>query len=251
MRQNHQIQMLMQQQLQQQQMMSLRMQNGGAAGPQDVKPGDWFCTRCTAHNFATKSNCFKCSAPVAESKDAVVQHSGAVVANLRPGDWICDNCKTHNFASKTACFVCKRPGGPVGSITTPTLASGAVGSSDNSFVYRSKDPPANMRAGDWMCEKCNGHNFASKASCFQCAAPKPAQQLTASNVLPPPPQFAQLAQFPPVPPANMRPGDWMCDKCGKHNFASKMACFGCGVPRPMGAGGAMMGMGAAMTMPFQ
>ncbi|TQD82796.1 hypothetical protein C1H46_031626 [Malus baccata] len=36
---------------------------GFTTGP-DVRPGDWYCTvgNCAAHNFASRSSCFKCGA---------------------------------------------------------------------------------------------------------------------------------------------------------------------------------------------
>lgn len=36
---------------------------GFSSGP-DVRPGDWYCTfgSCGAHNFASRSSCFKCGA---------------------------------------------------------------------------------------------------------------------------------------------------------------------------------------------
>nr|GMD49019.1 TATA-binding protein-associated factor 2N-like [Ipomoea batatas]GME21731.1 TATA-binding protein-associated factor 2N-like [Ipomoea batatas] len=36
---------------------------GGLTGP-DVRPGDWYCAvgHCGAHNFASRSSCFKCGA---------------------------------------------------------------------------------------------------------------------------------------------------------------------------------------------
>ncbi|GMH10832.1 hypothetical protein Nepgr_012673 [Nepenthes gracilis] len=41
---------------------------GGFSGP-DVRPGDWYCTvgNCDAHNFASRSSCFKCGAYKEES----------------------------------------------------------------------------------------------------------------------------------------------------------------------------------------
>ena len=30
---------------------------------------------------------------------------------------------------------------------------------------------------------------------------------------------------------NMRPGDWNCEGCGAHNFASRNACFKCRVSK--------------------
>mmetsp|Transcript_18420 Transcript_18420/g.37184 ORF Transcript_18420/g.37184 Transcript_18420/m.37184 type:complete len:109 (+) Transcript_18420:102-428(+) len=28
--------------------------------------------------------------------------------------------------------------------------------------------PPNFRAGDWLCKKCNAHNYASKTACYKC-----------------------------------------------------------------------------------
>ncbi|RDX64839.1 hypothetical protein CR513_56552 [Mucuna pruriens] len=41
---------------------------GFTTGP-DVRPGDWYCTvgNCGAHNFASRSSCFKCGAPKEDS----------------------------------------------------------------------------------------------------------------------------------------------------------------------------------------
>jgi len=36
---------------------------------------------------------------------------------------------------------------------------------------------------------------------------------------------------------DVRPGDWTCPECGCNVFASKMACFRCSAPKPMGGGG--------------
>ena len=29
----------------------------------DVRPGDWNCPSCNAHNFASRNECFKCRTP--------------------------------------------------------------------------------------------------------------------------------------------------------------------------------------------
>eukprot|EP00466_Bigelowiella_natans_P016874 jgi/Bigna1/142412/aug1.70_g17120 len=33
--------------------------------------------------------------------------------------------------------------------------------------------PPSFKHGDWMCPKCNAHNFASRKACFKCSAHKP------------------------------------------------------------------------------
>jgi hypothetical protein len=97
--------------------------------------------------------------------------------------------------------------------------------------------PPNFRPGDWICGKCNKHNYASKVSCISCNT---AKALADSGI------GSELSyggggggMFPP----NFKPGDWMCNKCNKHNYGSKTECFGCGIPRQEGdsSGGSATG----------
>jgi len=37
--------------------------------------------------------------------------------------------------------------------------------------YGRRAPP-NFKPGDWYCDRCNCHNFASRYECFQCREPK-------------------------------------------------------------------------------
>ncbi|XP_030548351.1 transcription initiation factor TFIID subunit 15-like [Rhodamnia argentea] len=39
--------------------------SGGSSSRRGWRPGDWICTRsgCNEHNFAMRSNCFRCNAP--------------------------------------------------------------------------------------------------------------------------------------------------------------------------------------------
>ncbi|GAA0187108.1 hypothetical protein LIER_34396 [Lithospermum erythrorhizon] len=104
---------------------------GFGAGP-DVRPGDWYCSvgNCGAHNFASRSSCFKCGAL---KEDASVGGGGFDGEMSRPrgggggtgfgfgggssrsgwksGDWICSRagCNEHNFASRMECFRCTAP----------------------------------------------------------------------------------------------------------------------------------------------
>lgn len=76
-------------------------------GP-DVRPGDWYCTfgGCGAHNFASRSSCFKCGALKDETSAGfdAADHmprarglgfgfgggSGASRSGWKSGDWICN-----------------------------------------------------------------------------------------------------------------------------------------------------------------
>ncbi|KAG2656858.1 hypothetical protein PVAP13_1KG125800 [Panicum virgatum] len=81
---------------------------GGFGAGSDVRPGDWLCS-CGAHNFASRSNCFKCSAFKEEAAvnsgaggfDGDMSRSrygfgGGAARTNRPGwksgDWICTRC---------------------------------------------------------------------------------------------------------------------------------------------------------------
>ncbi|XP_044497367.1 transcription initiation factor TFIID subunit 15-like [Mangifera indica] len=87
----------------------------------DVRPGDWYCSagNCGAHNFASRSSCFKCGA----SKDDIgggafdcdiPRSRGGNRSGWKSGDWICTRpgCNEHNFASRMECFRCSAPRDP-------------------------------------------------------------------------------------------------------------------------------------------
>jgi hypothetical protein len=84
---------------------------------------------------------------------------GPAGGNFRPGDWICGGCRAHNFASRSACFKCKqRKAGGEGGGSAPAASGGGSAA------------PENFRSGDWMCQSCRAHNFASRAVCFKCSS---------------------------------------------------------------------------------
>lgn len=79
---------------------------GFTTGP-DVRPGDWYCTvgNCGAHNFASRSSCFKCGASKDESSSGGGYEgdisrmrggygfggggSSSSRSGWKSGDWIC------------------------------------------------------------------------------------------------------------------------------------------------------------------
>ena len=68
--------------------------------------------------------------------------------------------------------------------------------------------------------------------------------------LAPAPIANPMYKKPPPPAHMMKPGDWLCDKCGEHNFANKTQCFGCHNPAPAGQPqAAMAAMAAAIPPP--
>ncbi|KAF6164577.1 hypothetical protein GIB67_025403 [Kingdonia uniflora] len=89
----------------------------------DVRPGDWYCAagNCGAHNFASRSSCFKCGAFKDESgcgfegidmgRSRGFGGGGGGRSGWKSGDWICNRsgCNEHNFASRMECFRCNAP----------------------------------------------------------------------------------------------------------------------------------------------
>ncbi|KAI3792044.1 hypothetical protein L2E82_05913 [Cichorium intybus] len=108
----------------------------GFTGP-DVRPGDWYCNvgNCGAHNFASRSSCFKCGA----FKDDLASSGGG------GGVFDGDMSRGRGFGF----------GGGSG--------GGGGGSSRSGW-----------KSGDWICGRpgCNEHNFASRMECFRCNAPR-------------------------------------------------------------------------------
>lgn len=97
-----------------------------------------------------------------------------------------------------------------------------------------------FRAGDWACPLCSNHNYASKIACNRCGAPKVGAKGGGGKGAGGPGGYGKNS------PASyggggegkgggnalsMRPGDWCCPQCYNHNYADKMACFRCGVPK--------------------
>lgn len=64
------------------------------------RPGDWICSSCSNHNFASRDSCKRCSMP------KNVPPPQSVAAAFRPGDWYCPQCQNHNFASRDTCNKC-------------------------------------------------------------------------------------------------------------------------------------------------
>ncbi|XP_047328543.1 RNA-binding protein involved in heterochromatin assembly dri1-like [Impatiens glandulifera] len=112
---------------------------GFSIGP-DVRPGDWYCTvgNCGAHNFASRSSCFKCGAFKLDHADSPA--TGFDAADMARG--------RSGFGA---------------------AAFAAFSSPGNIINSRSS-----WKSGDWICTRsgCNEHNFASRMECFRCNAPR-------------------------------------------------------------------------------
>eukprot|EP00954_Amorphochlora_amoebiformis_P025532 1373685-Amorphochlora_amoeboformis.AAC.1 len=160
-----------------------------------------------AHNFASRSKCFKCTAPREPP------------ANFKMGDWMCPLCGAHNYR----CVCIQHFDVPV------YLIRHFCRSKRNCFKCGGGKPATEgrngIRPGDWMCPSCGAHNFKDKISCFSCTARK--------AFVPQMGQFSGLEMgIHSYLPANFKPGDWMCGQCGAHNYQSRTACYKCNNDKP-------------------
>lgn len=234
------------------------------AASREIREGDWTCPGCNNHNFASRHVCNRCrGARPAAGEDA------------KPGDWMCPGCSNHNFARRTTCNKCSAPKPGVGFPALPSAlppgleaaygqfmmnpmlafgammamaqAAGAAGAPLHIASPRAAAPapaapveiPKNFKNGDWMCQGCGNHNFASRDSCNKCharkARPVPTSSYGAASYGAAPVENFAGKRYNPYGPGvqavNMKDGDWMCPNCNNHNFASRTACNKCRRPK--------------------
>eukprot|EP00667_Euglena_gracilis_P009505 EG_transcript_9666 len=88
-----------------------------------TRPGDWLCSACNNHNYASRDKCNRCSVPkpanAAAPAPAVTDMYGlfgagyalpqaaGMAGKMRPGDWTCPACNNHNYASRDKCNRCQ------------------------------------------------------------------------------------------------------------------------------------------------
>jgi len=74
----------------------------------DVRDGDWTCTSCKGHNFASKIACFTCRAsrPGLDDAAAGADEAKSRPVSVKPGDWTCPKCKENVFAHRSRCYKC-------------------------------------------------------------------------------------------------------------------------------------------------
>ncbi|CAN8257739.1 unnamed protein product [Cochlearia groenlandica] len=202
--------------------------------------GDWICTGCTNNNYASREKCKKCGQPkevAALSSPLTIPgasfqahhlnyfargpvptdqtgsslalsnavNQASALKEWRNGDWIC-KCGFHNYSSRIQCKKCNETA-PL-AIGTKRLASevllahewdikrlnqGYTSVQPHSAIYGSfpgitnwqlplqflqqqqHSTPALLgkgakqwRDGDWMCNNCKNHNYASRSECNRC-----------------------------------------------------------------------------------
>ncbi|KRW98529.1 hypothetical protein PPERSA_00126 [Pseudocohnilembus persalinus] len=115
------------------------------------KQGDWYCNQCKYHNFASRNYCYQCDAKKVQVKKRFED------------DWTCEKCNCKNFAKRQQCFDCNGPR------SSNEQKTGEDKNQDTKKVAKQVE----MKNGDWICLKCDTHNFARRTQCFQCHENRP------------------------------------------------------------------------------
>ncbi|PKA53413.1 RanBP2-type zinc finger protein [Apostasia shenzhenica] len=158
--------------------------------PKGWRNGDWIC-KCGFHNYSSRSQCKKCNEPVPATSMSSSTVSSSTIPNLFPAlgskrlaseefcyDW--DN-KRLNAGDLNSHLKTTKPHliyqgherltGPA-SHPTHGLYSKYSGGSLSAMSSQFPVMPTLLgkgakqwRDGDWMCNKCNNHNYASRSCC--------------------------------------------------------------------------------------
>ncbi|KAI9364934.1 hypothetical protein DFJ73DRAFT_619771 [Zopfochytrium polystomum] len=199
-----------------------------------LKAGDWLCPSCQYHNFAVRRNCMKCYTANPNAPAGGPSGSHLVIGG-KPGDWLCPNhsCRFQNYASRYECMKCQtpRPGG----------GGGGYGGGHRASSYSGNAGPR-LLPGDWLCARCQTHNFSSRVQCLRCGGPVTPGGAGPGGFVP-----QTGARYRPTD----RPGDWNCpsETCRYHNYSSRQACYRCGTKKDANTAGGGGGAIAAASPP--
>ncbi|KAL2906754.1 RNA-binding protein cabeza [Bienertia sinuspersici] len=147
------------------------------------RSGDWICN-CGFHNYSSRTQCKKCDAapPALGIKRLAPDEPLHEWDNkrLNAGAWPAVNQYLQSYPGFGPAI------GFVGNQKTglyPTFPSGSVAVPPN--VHGHPHMPRLLsastligkgakqwREGDWMCSKCNNHNYASRSECNRCKMQK-------------------------------------------------------------------------------
>ena len=135
------------------------------------------------------------------------------------GDWICPTCKALVFAFRNDCFRCHT--------VRPEKAGAAVMVMPRQPPRTDVHPEGDVRDGDWLCDSCGGHNFATKIACFTCRCPRPP-----GYALPAATEGEEAENREGKMGTTVLPGDWTCPNCKENVFAKRNRCYKCSTSRP-------------------
>jgi inhibitor of KinA sporulation pathway (predicted exonuclease)/predicted RNA-binding Zn-ribbon protein involved in translation (DUF1610 family) len=185
---------------------------GSFSAPRQMREGDWNCPQCGDHQFARNTHCRKCQAPrphdryepqpryepLEPSRGGYSGHSGHSSSGGYGGVYHDQPPRGYDAPSSSSSYggyADRRSGGGYGEaapVYEDRYGGGGGGGGGDRYEPRSRDPPRYdsndryrggggggssqppMRAGDWMCERCNDLQFARNTSCRRCGSLPPA-----------------------------------------------------------------------------
>jgi len=198
-----------------------------------AREGDWICTSCRNHNYASRTVCNIASCgqpkPAVGALDATIHSSVAVnqPSGRRgdPANWFCPMCNNENFPSRSHCNKkeCNFPRFQNGS-APPAAQPGAT-----AYAQLMQLQQQQQSVHQIMQQQAAAQAQAGGASHYGASAPPVMQyaQMMSAQI--------NAAQAPAQKLYNPRPGDWLCPMCNNHNYASREVCNGpgCSQPKPM------------------
>jgi uncharacterized OB-fold protein len=213
---------------------------GGGAGATKYRP-DWQCPMCAHVNFARRNACENCGQPrTAYATPAFAPTHAAVQEGMVQAT------EGTPLMKGGASDGNQYAGAPIvmGSGMGAGMGAGMMGGGMGAGMMGGMGGPGpGQYPPDWKCLQCGNINFARRAECKQCGAPRTADS--------PATHISQKYQ-----------PDWRCTACGNVNFARRTECKRCGAPRTedaepayapshavhkmMGRGPPGMGMGMGM-----
>lgn len=189
--------------------------------------------------------------PLAGSSSAFTYPGGTnqqpeVPKGWRDGDWMC-NCGFHNYSSRSQCKQCNAPSSSaVASSTTrptapdlfPTLGTKRLASEEFVNEWDNKRLHAGDIGGHFLHKAHEPHLYQvseQPGGTSYDQARGLYSRYPSGNLATAPPSHAAIhpAQFTLMPPLlgkgakQWRDGDWMCNNCSNHNFASRSSCNRC------------------------
>lgn len=189
--------------------------NQFGAGGSDAM--DWLCRMCRERNFSRRGDCFKCRMPKPADAELVQAPSMTAPAN---GSTLTGMVKSYN--KKGFGFIM------------------VFGHSTPDVFYTRENVSARLMHPDMPGEQVTFELFRDRG------------KLTARNIRPLGDEQSKggnkgmVGAREAIGQSRMEEGQWKCPACQESNFARRMECFRCKIPKPEGSpGGGASGAGGA------
>ncbi|EAN77999.1 Zn-finger in Ran binding protein and others, putative [Trypanosoma equiperdum] len=166
-----------------------------------IEPTEWECCHCGAVNHMTRARCFNCRVTISIS-------------------WVCSDCRTATCIYERSCRACNKARPPTEpkearDVQPPSQNAGRAGFSANRRRMPFKQ--------DWNCEECQGLNFASRTSCYQCGAARSTADASYNGGA-----SGGDGGFDGGAGLSVSHNNWFCRHCQASNFRTRASCWQCG-----------------------